>query len=353
MNSGSYVNGLPFIATKERKNFISNPCDTERPYSKIRRRKQFPLGLVRDVGNVLNIIVATGSRETRAVKVLSTWFREYCSTFDLENEKHQQSIRMKELHTIEVCGWIRRICRKIRLDRREMLVAETSALLHDLGRFEQCRSYGTFWDKHSFNHAEMSALTIREYGLLRDLSAEESTIVLTAVGLHNVFLVPESVAGRQRFFLHLLRDADKLDILRIFSEWYRQSEERRIHIAGLELTKSAECSPLILRDLREGRISNRDYVRTTTDHLLLKLSFLYDIQFDATLEILAGEGFIDDIVAALPENPTVAAVVKAVQLDFIERKGLDLFKTPTRRAYGPAFFRAFPRLSRYLKTSFA
>lgn len=68
------------------------------------------------------------------------------------------------------------------------------------------------------------------------------------------------------------------------------------------------------------------------------------------MKILAGEGFMDDIVAALPENPTVAAVVKAVRLDFIERKGLDLFKTPTRRADGPVFSRAFPRLSRYLKT---
>jgi hypothetical protein len=262
---------------------------------------------------------------------LKEWFLKYTDTFNLENEKHQQSILMKKKHTFDVCGWTVKIGQKLGLGGRDMLIAETAALLHDTGRFEQCRSYGTFWDKHSFNHAEAGAGIIRDNNLLRRFTDDEQRIIITAVRNHNVFRIPDFIRGRDLFFLKLLRDADKMDILNIFSHYYHQPVEARCHIAGLCLLDGNGCSPGILDDLRNHRNANRDLVKTTVDHLLLKLSFLFDLNFDETLKILKDEGCIERIVKALPEDTIIRDIVLDVRAHFLRTKNMELFRdTPLR-----------------------
>lgn len=257
---------------------------------------------------------------------LKEWFLSYSDTFTLENGKHQQSILLKKKHTFDVCAWTVKIGERLGLNRREMLISETSALLHDTGRFEQCRSYGTFWDKHSFNHAEAGAEIIREHRLLQRFSGDEQHIITTAVRYHNAFRIPDSIRGRGLFFLKLLRDADKIDILHIFSHYYHQAPEERCHIAGLDLLDGNGCSPAILDDLRNHRNTNRDLVRTTADHLLLKFSFLFDINFNESLRILTEEGCIERLEKALPDDPEIRGVVSGIRKYFLDNRGVELFR---------------------------
>jgi hypothetical protein len=257
---------------------------------------------------------------------LKEWFLKYTDNFNLENEKHQQSIIMKKKHTFDVCGWTRKIGRRSSMHTRDMLIAETAALLHDAGRFEQCRSFGTFWDKHSFNHAEAGAEIIRKNNLLHRFTDEERHIIMTAVRYHNVFRIPDYIRGRDLFFLKLLRDADKMDILNIFSHYYRQPVESRCHIAGLDLLDCNSCSPGIADDLRNWRNANRDMVRTTVDHILLKLSFLFDINFDESLAILSKEGCIERLVRALPDEPEIGSIAAGLRNYFLNNKNVELFR---------------------------
>ncbi len=257
---------------------------------------------------------------------LKEWFLGYCDTFNLENGKHQQSIELKKKHTFDVCKWAVKIGERQGLSRRDLLIAETSALLHDTGRFEQCRSYGTFWDKHSFNHAEAGAGIIRQNRLLQRFSTAEQHIITTAVRYHNAFRIPDSIRGRELFFLKLLRDADKIDILSIFSHYYHQPVEKRCHIAGLDLQDCKGYSPAILDDLRNHRNTNRDLVRTTTDHLLLKFSFLFDINFDDSLKILVKEGCIERLEKALPDAREIRDVVRGIRNYFMENRGVELLR---------------------------
>jgi len=256
---------------------------------------------------------------------LKQWFLKYTDTFNLENEKHQQSILMKKKHTFDVCNWTVKIGQRLGLDRRDMLIAETAALLHDTGRFEQCRSYGTFWDKHSFNHAEAGTEIIRKNNLLHRFTDDEQRIITTAVRYHNVFRLPDFIRGRDLFFLKLLRDADKTDILDIFSHYYHQPVEARYHIAGLDLLNGNGCSPGILDDLRNFRNTNRDLVKTTADHLLLKLSFLFDINYDESLRILSEEGCIERLCRALPDEPEIRDIAVELRNYFLDKKDVELF----------------------------
>ncbi|HET6419910.1 MAG TPA: HD domain-containing protein [Geobacteraceae bacterium] len=261
-----------------------------------------------------------------ALAELKEWFLDYSDYFALENAKHQQSILLKKKHTFDVCKWAVNIARKLGLNDRDTLISEASAILHDTGRFEQCRTYGTFWDKHSFNHAEAGAEIIREHRLLRRFAGNEQNVIMTAVRYHNAFRVPDFIRGRELFFLRLLRDADKIDILNIFSHYYQQPAEERCHIAGLDLVDGSGCSPEILEDLRNRRNANRDLVRTTADHLLLKFSFLFDINFDESLAVLAEEGCMGRLAKALPDEPEIKDIVAGVRKYFHEQRGVDLFR---------------------------
>ena len=121
-------------------------------------------------------------------------------------------------------------------------------MLHDIGRFEQVRRYGTFQDGQSVNHAALSAdilfggpgvnqadseaeavpaakeAPVHEeqkacgiiWRFLEDSS--EDRLIEKAVRLHNVYHLPEKMTEREYRFATLLRDADKIDILRVNCE---------------------------------------------------------------------------------------------------------------------------------------
>lgn len=95
-------------------------------------------------------------------------------------------------------------------------------LLHDIGRFEQIRRYGTFVDSQSVDHAELSADILFVDGLIDEFSKEGlpedwRTISETAIRQHNKLNLPDALDERTRCFAELLRDADKTDIFRVIA----------------------------------------------------------------------------------------------------------------------------------------
>jgi HD superfamily phosphodiesterase len=149
---------------------------------------------------------------------LKDWFSRYCSSFSTSVEEDQRNIVLKEVHTHKVCANARLIAQDLSLGGRETLLAEIVALLHDVGRFPQYRKYKTFRDSISENHAVLGAKVLLEQGVLRDFPKREQDIIVRAVTLHNVLTVPEGLDDDTLLFVKLIRDADKLDIWRVFQE---------------------------------------------------------------------------------------------------------------------------------------
>jgi hypothetical protein len=82
------------------------------------------------------------------------------------------------------------------------------------------------------NHGS-GARTLREKGVLRNLSAAEQEVIIQSVMFHNAFSVPRKKSGDVIFFIKLIRDADKLDIWRVFLEYYESPDEQRASAVGL------------------------------------------------------------------------------------------------------------------------
>ena len=60
------------------------------------------------------------------------------------------------------------------LSGEALYMAETAALLHDIGRFEQFHRYKTFSDARSEDHAALGVDAIKEEGLLQSIDNEEA-----------------------------------------------------------------------------------------------------------------------------------------------------------------------------------
>jgi putative nucleotidyltransferase with HDIG domain len=102
----------------------------------------------------------------KSLNELKAWFSNYVRTFYDENPEVQQNIVLKEEHTLRVCSEIVAIGQDLELNQNELRLAEIIALLHDIGRFEQYRNYGTFSDSRSENHAELGVKIIEREDLL-------------------------------------------------------------------------------------------------------------------------------------------------------------------------------------------
>lgn len=259
---------------------------------------------------------------------LRAWFSCYCGSFRSADPEVQRNFDLKELHTRHV-GEAARLIALGGTERRLML-AEVAALCHDLGRFPQYQEFRTFKDSDSVDHALLSAQILKQQSLLDFLPKEERDRVLVAVRLHNVFQVPAGLAAETEDLLRLVRDADKLDIWRVFIEYFYAPEDERASGAGLGFPDLPDCSPEVLAAVGAGELVQLSMLKSLHDFKLLQLSWVYDINFHNTLRLIEERGVLEQLAATLPKTETVVAVLGAVRA-YLELKlaaGRDPVATP-------------------------
>lgn len=243
---------------------------------------------------------------------LKTWFALYLERFVTDDPDEERHYRLKRLHTEKVCANIVAIAAGEGATPDEIVLAEAIALFHDLGRFPQYRRYRTFRDDDSINHAGLSVSVLREEGVLRNLSATEQLTIHQAVALHNVFAIPTSLPPIGRFFLALIRDADKLDIMRVFEDHFLGPAEERASGATLGLPDDPLCSPGVLAAVERGEMARLTTLATQNDFKLMLLSWVYDLNCATTFRLLQERHLLDAIAGTLPSTREVEQAVACV-----------------------------------------
>ncbi|MDM7925670.1 MAG: HD domain-containing protein [bacterium] len=243
---------------------------------------------------------------------LRTWFDEYVQSFADAGGRDPGPIDLKKRHTLRVCGEITGIGRSIGLNREELRFAETIALLHDIGRFEQYAAFGTFADRKSVNHAELGVQVIRKTGILNGLSGAVVSAVETAVSCHNKADLPAELDGRDRTFALTLRDADKLDIWKVVTDYYSQRDGSRDTTIELDLPDTPGVSEAVVKDLTERRFVRSEHVRNLNDFKLLQIGWVFDIHFEYTVRRLKEKRYLELIRAVLPGDESVESAFRVV-----------------------------------------
>jgi len=244
---------------------------------------------------------------------LKKWFADYVAGFYGDDEYVNANIKLKEDHTYRTCAEIVYLAEHLGLADSEKLVGETIALLHDVGRFEQFIRYRTYNDPRSVNHCALGVEVIDKNALLRDLAQDWRDVIRTAVVLHGTIKLPGNLDERTLLFSRLIRDADKIDILYVVTEYYAQYAERPDEFKlEVELPDSDEYSSKVVDDVIAGRRTDYRDLRTLNDMKILQLGWVYDINFVAALSRIRQQGYLEKLAGFLPKTSQIERAKKAV-----------------------------------------
>jgi len=250
---------------------------------------------------------------------LKEWFSAYCRSFYFEDSEDQKNISLKEEHTHNVCINILEVARDLSFDANKMLLSETAALFHDVGRFPQYARYKTFNDRDSVNHGLLGANTLAEGNVLDILPGKEKDLVLQAVKFHNAYALPDLPDQDAILFLKLLRDADKLDIWRVFIENFEGPPALRASAVALGFPDVPGYSEKVIAAFHEKRSVLLTDARTLNDIKLLGLSWVFDLNFGHSFRMVIERGYLPRIMTSLPSSDELAGVSSLVE-EFVHSK---------------------------------
>ncbi|AET63891.1 HD domain-containing protein [Methanothrix harundinacea] len=238
---------------------------------------------------------------------LARWFSDYVHTFKSGDPGEDENIILKEEHTARVRREISDIGRTLGLADDDLRLAEAMALFHDLGRFPQYATYGTFSDRRSCDHAALSVGVLIDSGVLDALDPEERELILKAISRHNRAGLPEEESDRCLLFSKLLRDADKLDIWAVLLDYYQRREKEGYRNAALELDlpDAPGISEEVRRDIMAGEIVKLSGVKRLNDFKLLQASWVFDINYRPALLAVRKRGYLEEARKFLPRTEEV------------------------------------------------
>lgn len=236
------------------------------------------------------------------------WFSTYCRSFYTEDDNDRKNIVLKEEHTQAVCDNMAILARETLHSKEDILIAHTVALFHDVGRFPQYARYKTFKDSVSINHGLLGAQTLESEKVLDCLPPGQKEVILTAVKYHNTFTIPHGFDKEINTHLRLVRDADKLDIWRVFIDFFSLPLHERPSAVGLGYPDMEGYSPELIDYLLTGRIIPLKLVRSLHDYKLLQLSWVYDLNIPASLRLTKERKYIEGTVRNLPDKEEIRRV---------------------------------------------
>ncbi len=248
-----------------------------------------------------------------------TAFERFLEPYDMADPR----IALKAAHTYRVASLCDQVARDSGFSDADADLAWLCGLLHDLGRFEQQRRWDTFADGDSANHAAIAVDMLfnhaarvcdpsfanvpctsedalasddafmshaRETGTIRafldDPAADD--LILAAVAFHSDFRIPDGLDARTRAFCHIVRDADKIDILRVACT---DTVKAVMGVHEDELLASG-VSPTMERAFFEHRTATRAERTTPVDNLINLSCYAFELAYPTSLEIMVGQGYL-------------------------------------------------------------
>lgn len=224
-------------------------------------------------------------------------FADYVSRYDSSDAK----IYLKTEHTYEVAKLCDKIAGSLGLEKDALDAAWLCGMLHDIGRFEQIRRYGTFNDAKSVDHAKLSTEILfgeeGRFGQFTDLKGFEE-IVCTAIFWHSAYRVPEELDEKTKMYCHILRDADKLDIFRV----NLATPLEQIYDVTTEELYHCQVSPEVMRAFSEHHAVRRDIRKTPVDYVVGHICLAYELVYPESRKLAGEQGYLEKLMEFRSEN---------------------------------------------------
>lgn len=220
-------------------------------------------------------------------------FERYLDQYDREDDK----IKLKIVHTYGVVRSMNQITKKMGLSKEERKLAELIALLHDIGRFEQLKRFGSF-EPGLMDHAAYGAEILFEEGMIREFIEDSryDEIIRMAIEKHSAYKLNGISDPCALLHAKLIRDADKLDNCRVKLE---DAVETMLDVSAEEVGKQ-QISPEVLAQVYQKTSIDNKTRNTKMDYWVSYVAYFFDINFPETLEIIHEHQYVDRIIRRIP-----------------------------------------------------
>lgn len=278
-----------------------------------------------DLNGLIDVVESINKPAINRKNVINA-FAEYVRNYDPSDEK----IKLKIDHTYRVAGLCQRIAESLGLSEPDVDIAWLLGMLHDIGRFEQIRRFGTFNDVQSVDHAEFGADLLFKEGLIRKFAEgyyeecelaepenqedeqiiknnehhnKDTGLLEMAIRQHNKYRVKEDLTERQRMFCDILRDADKVDIFKVNADIPMEiiydvtTEELKNGVITKEVLESFYKKETVLKSVR----------RSAVDHIVGHISLLFELVYKESYRQAKEQGYVYKLLNFKSDVPEVNA----------------------------------------------
>ncbi|MBT9779140.1 HD domain-containing protein [Clostridium sp. MCC353] len=246
-------------------------------------------------------------------------FEKYLDQYDREDDK----IKLKIIHTYGVISAMDYLTADLKLTVEDTEIARHTALLHDIGRFEQLRLYNSF-DDAIMPHAQCSLDILFEKRLIESFIPERTydTIIYTAIKNHGLYRMEEGLKGQVLLHSRLIRDADKMDNFRVKDV---SDMKTMVDVSEEELGREEITDEIYQKFLNHIPILNSER-RTHMDMWISYLGYIYDFNFPSGLKYLLERDYITRLVKRVPYSNAKTAermkTVHAAAMDYLKAAAL-------------------------------
>ena len=224
----------------------------------------------------------------------TTAFKRYTDAYDAANPR----IALKIEHTYHVAEACDVIAREQGWSSEDIGLAWLCGMLHDTGRFEQLRRWDTFKDAESMSHATLgvevlfgknladapATTSIREY-----IETDEyDELVRASIAHHSDFRLPTQLDDRMRRFCDIVRDGDKIDIMRTIAD----STVDTILKVDEDTFLASHFSAPTLAAFDERRCVARDERNEPADYLVGLICFMFELVYPTSRALARRAGDI-------------------------------------------------------------
>jgi putative nucleotidyltransferase with HDIG domain len=237
---------------------------------------------------------------TYTLENIVNWFENYTRGY-IESFTHiKDNLLLKQVHSRNVMKHAKEIAQSLNLNQEITRICAAAGLLHDIGRFEQYIRYQTFSDIKSVDHGDLGTEVLQQENITDMVNASTAEIICKAVRNHNKRQIPTDETGHSLLVTSIIRDADKIDIYRIVTEYYTNGKNNRK--LTLDLPDTNQYSEKALKQLMSGKIVNKEDLTTVNDFKILQLSWIYDLNHQKSIDIILANNYIQTIIDTLPQN---------------------------------------------------
>lgn len=264
------------------------------------------------------------------LETLTARYHAYVDTFRTADGALPEMLQLKLDHTLQVVEDAKRIMAGEAWLENAYVIGEACALLHDVGRYSQLQEYGTFQDTRSIDHAVRGVAVIEGAGLLEGVAEAERKRITTSVALHNKKSVPATLEVDTARLVHLVRDADKLDIFRVLETAIADGSLERNPEIAWELQVKGSPSPQIVEAVRQGQPVSYEWVKSLSDFVLIQVGWLISgLHYPAALRLASERHVLDyreNFLKTLSDDPGVDVCCAAAKAYLNERLNLPIIK---------------------------